>query len=149
MTQGVMYQASDLAKQRRDFIDAGRAGRALLRDTDGFALVLSPLHVMEVEQEIRSTAINVLRTEAALTRPDVRTSELPYGWLLQFDEDDREEFLNEIRDAVTLAESTCDVEPIRHCLDDWQRTARALSDPNRRAILMSSGDDFVEVKTPA
>ena len=43
-TAETMFQASDLAgPRRREFIGAGRSGRALLRDTDGFALVMLPL----------------------------------------------------------------------------------------------------------
>lgn len=151
MAQGLVYQASDLAKSRRDFINAGRAGSAVLRDTDGFALVLTPLQDRENERLISEVAVNVLRTETGLARPGVRQSEVPFGWLLVFDEDDRNEFLNEIRDAVSLAASTDDATPIRTCLEDWKRTARALGDPQRRAILIGSDDDddYVEVGAPA
>lgn len=150
MTTSEVFQASDLATHRRDFIGAGREGGALLRDTDGFGLIMVPLGSWENMKQVSEAALDVLRTESALTRTDVRAADLPFGWLLEFDEDDRDEFLVEIRDALSVAESTEDIGPVRVCIRDWMMTARALSDPTRRAILTGTGDDeYVEVARPA
>jgi Family of unknown function (DUF6247) len=144
-----VFQASDLAKSRRDFIGAGRSGRALLRDTDGFGLIMVPLSDWECTKAVSARAFDVLRTETALRRSDVRPAELPFGWLLEFDVDDRQEFLNEVRDALSVAETTHDLEPVETCIRDWIRTAKALSDPLRRAILTAPGDDdYEEVGRP-
>jgi hypothetical protein len=144
-----VFQASDLAKSRRDFIGAGRSGGALLRDTDGFGLIMVPLSDWECTRAVSARALDVLRTEAALRHTDVRPSELPFGWLLEFDDEDRQEFLNEIRDVLSVAQSTRDVEPVETCIRDWVQTAKALSDPLRRAILVTPGDDdYEEVGRP-
>ena len=149
MTTSEMFQASDLSTHRRDFIGAGRAGGALLRDKDGFGLIMVPLGTWERVTQVSAVALNVLRTEAALARPDVRAAEIPFSWLLEFDEDDRQEFLSEIRDALSVAESAEDFGPVQACIRDWTLTAKALSDPTRRAILTGAGDDeYDEVARP-
>jgi hypothetical protein len=145
-----VFQASDLASRRRDFIGAGRAGRALLRDTDGFGLVMMPLAEWEAVTEVSSCAMEVMRTEVILRHADVRPAELPYAWLTVFDDDDREEFLDEMRDALSVAFSTHDLGPVRTCLHDWQTTAQALSDRTRRRILTGPGtDEYEEVDAPS
>jgi hypothetical protein len=71
------------------------------------------------------------------------------AWLAVFDEDDRSEFFEELRDALALAESTWDATPVERCLRDWRTTAQALSDPLRRALLTGPGDDdYAEVDRP-
>lgn len=147
---GVVFQASDLASSRRtEFIGAGRSGRALLRDKDGFGLVMLPLAKWRAVSEIADCALMLMRTEVALRRPDARPADLPWAWLAAFDEDDQREFLDEFRDALSTSASTEDLGPVRSCLKQWMTTAKALSDPVRRAILTSPGDDdYDEVGSP-
>lgn len=146
-----MYQASDLAgAKRREFLDGARKGGVLLRDTDGFALTMVPLAQFQAISEIAHTAVAALLAEPALRRATVRPSELgALAWLAVFDEDDRASFLDELRDALSVAETTNDASAVEVCLREWQTTARALSDPDRRRILASEGnDDYAEVDPP-
>ena len=151
MVIGTVFQASDLAgAKRREFIGAAREGGALLRDTDGFALTMVPLSQLEAITEVARTAVAALLAVAALGRGKARPAELgPLAWLAVFDEDDRAEFFDELRDALALAEATRDVEPVELCLREWRTTARALSDPLTREILTGPGDDdYAEVTRP-
>jgi len=151
VTIGTVFQASDLAgAKRRDFIGAARGGGALLRDTDGFALTMVPLSQLEAITEVAHTAVAALLAVAALARGHTRPAELgQLAWLAVFDEDDRAEFFDELRDALALAEATRDAEPVETCLREWRTSARALSDPLAREILTGPGDDdYAEVTRP-
>jgi hypothetical protein len=54
-----------------------------------------------------------------------------------------------LRDALSVAEATRDAEPVETRLREWHTTARALSDPLRRAISAAPGDDdYAEVDRP-
>ena len=152
MASNAVFQASDLAgSRRREFISAARSGRALLRDTDGFALVMVPLTELEAVTELGHTAIALIRAESMLRQDKARPFDLgAMAWLSVFDEDDRIDFFDELHDAITLADSTHDLQPLRTCLRDWQTTARALSDPTRRQILTAAGDgEYAEVERPS
>jgi hypothetical protein len=109
-----------------------------------------PLAQLEAINEVAKMAVAALQAEAVLRRPVSRPAELgPLAWLLAFDEDDRLEFFDELRDALTLAASTHDAAPVETCLREWQTTARALSDPLRREILTGEGDgEYEEVGRP-
>lgn len=151
MSVDTVFQASDLAgTRRREFLGAAREGRALLRDTDGFALTLIPLSYFEAITEIASTAVAALVAAAVLSRSQIRPAELGrFAWLAAFDEDDRAEFFDELRDALAVAEATRDSRPVETCLRDWRTTARALSDPLAREILTGPGDgDYVDIARP-
>jgi hypothetical protein len=146
-----VFQASDLAgAKRREFIGAAREGGALLRDTDGFALTMVPLAQLEAVTEIAQVAVAALLALAALGRGSTRPADFgQLAWLAAFDEDDRAEFFEELRDALSVAEATRDAGPVETCLREWRMTARALSDPLRRAILTAPGDDdYAEIDRP-
>jgi len=144
-----VFLASDLASKRREFIGAGRDGRALLRDTDGFPLAMLPLPTLEAITEVAAQALALLGAEAAIREQRVRPADLgPLAWLSALDHEDQDDFIAEFRDALALAFSTSDVESVEICLREWKRTAAALSDPTRRAILTQPGDDnYVAVDT--
>jgi Family of unknown function (DUF6247) len=151
VTVGTVFQASDLAgARRREFLGAAREGGALLRDTDGFALTMVPLSQLEAITEVARTAVAALLATGALSRGQARPAELgQLAWLAVFDEEDRAEFFDELRDALAVAEATRDAAPVERCLREWRTTARALSDPLAREILTGPGDDeYAEVTRP-
>lgn len=150
MTAAV-FQASDLAgAKRREFLGAARQGGALLRDTDGFALKMLPLAQFEAMAQVASTALAAFQAQYALRHGQARPSDLgPLAWLAAFDADDRAEFFDELRDALSMAVATSDAAPLERCLHDWCTTAQALSDPLRREVLTGPGDDdYAEVDRP-
>lgn len=152
MTETAVFQASDLAgSRRREFLTNARHGRALLRDTDGLALAMVPLAELEAVTELSHTAAAFIRSESALRRGQARASDLgDFAWLAEFDSDDQAQFFEELAEAISLAESTHDLEPLRRCLHEWKTTAHVLSDPSRCAVLTGAWveDDFVEVERP-
>ena len=151
MIDTTFFQSSDLAgAKRREFIGAGRSGRALLRDTDGFPLALVPLAQLESILEVAKYSVAATLVAGSITAAKVRPSDLGiFAWLANFDADDRAEFFDELRDALAIAIETEDAGPVHTCLKDWQRTAAALSDPKRRAILTGPGNtDYVAVERP-
>lgn len=73
------------------------------------------------------------------------------NWLTALDDDDREEFFSDLRNAAGRAEEFGDVTPIEKCLREWRTTAQALTDPRRREVLTAGGfdpGDFIEVGRP-
>jgi hypothetical protein len=97
---------------------------------------------VEAIAEVARTAVAALLALAALSRGPVRPAELgQLAWLAVFEDDDRAEFFDELRDALSVAESTRDATPVGTCLREWRTTARALSDPLAREILAGPGDD--------
>jgi hypothetical protein len=95
-------------------------------------------------------AVAALLATAALSRDQVRPAELgQLAWVAVFDEDDRAEFFDELRDALAVAEATRDAAPVETCVREWRTTARALSDPLAREISTGpGGDDYAEVARP-
>ncbi|MGZ6273393.1 MAG: hypothetical protein ACXWM8_03740, partial [Candidatus Limnocylindrales bacterium] len=62
----VAYQATDLARHHREVIDAARAGRALVRDKDGTALILALAADVERSDEISRLALELVRVRQTL-----------------------------------------------------------------------------------
>ena len=59
------------------------------------------------------------------------------------------QFVEELSDAITLADATGDLRPLRSYIQDLAATAEALSNPVRRLALIGAvGEDFVEVERP-
>lgn len=148
-----IFQASDLAQRRREFIDEARRGCARLRDTDGAHLVMVPSSTFEVLVSLRDWLARDLRLELVLQRPWAERRPVEFGdlaWLSVFDNDDQMEFHRELHEALMLSLSSDSTEPVDRCLREWRTTATALSDETRRAVLTGavSADQFEEVERP-
>ena len=77
--------------------------------------------------------------------PERRLTDLgELAWLAVFDEDDQRTFRRELLEALVRAVALDSVEPVDACLDEWRRTARALSNEKSRRILTSSGEELGE-----
>ncbi|MGH9001130.1 MAG: hypothetical protein ACRDY7_17265 [Acidimicrobiia bacterium] len=148
-----IYQASDLAQRRREFIDEARKGCARLRDTDGAHLVMVPSGTFEVLVGLRDWLARDLRLELVLQRPWSERRPVEFGdlaWLSVFDDDDQMEFHRELHEALMLSLASDALEPVDRCLREWRTTAVALADETRRAVLTGavSGDEFEDVGRP-
>lgn len=148
-----LYQASDLAgRKRREFLDQAKtAGKAQLRDTDGTPLVLLTGRALETLEHSRSAVALLLNLLAIESHGDTaRPADMgELAWLSAFDAEDRAAFHNEFLDTLAVAVASDDFTGVDKCLDDWKRTARALSEPTRKLILTGAGDDkYVEVEAP-
>ena len=149
-----IYQASDLAQRRREFIDEARRGCARLRDTDGVSLVMVPSAAFEVLVSLRDWLARDLRLEAVLGRPWAERGPVEFGdlaWLSVFDDDDQMAFHRELHEALMLTLASDSTEPVDRCVREWRTTAQALSDAGRRAVLIGTvtEGDVEEVDRPA
>jgi len=149
------YQASDLAGTgRREFLAQARSGEARLRDTDGTSLLMVREGDYRALAALRDWILAYLVLENALARPDHRRVAADLGvlaWAAVFDNDDVGEFRRELGDALIRAAAARDVAVVIRVVEDWHRTARALSDPASRAVLTGElrDEDFVEAGPPS
>lgn len=152
---GVVFQASDLNQRGRAVLDAARTSEARVRDKDGTGLVVIREHRFRTLRTALDTTANLMAVEQML---DVDRSERTlrdYGdwtWLRVFDDDDMQGFVREMRDALLVAGREESVVQVEETLERWRITARQLSDPQRKAILLHGekldGDKFIEVERP-
>jgi hypothetical protein len=148
-----IFQSSDLANKRTEFLAAARSGLARLRDKDGTSFVMLPEGRLILLEELTRWSQALIRLQALLRRDTVpKVSELgDLAWLRSFDVEDLREFMDELHDALVAAYADGDTTALNNCLCAWRITARQLADPLRRAILHGSHqpEDFVEVSEPA
>lgn len=151
----IVFQASDLNQRGRAVLDAARNGEARVRDKDGTSLLVVPEYRFRTLTTILSATANLMAIEQMLDVDRDARSLRDYGdwtWLRLFDDEDIDEFVREMRDALLVAGREESSTPVGETLERWQVTAQQLSDPQRRAILLDreniSPDDFVEVTRP-
>jgi hypothetical protein len=113
-----------------------------------------PSSAFEVLVSLREWLARDLRLEDVLGRPWAERRPVQFGdlaWLSAFDDDDQVEFHRELHEALMLSLSSDSTDPVDRCVNEWRTTARALSDPTRRAVLVGAvtKDDFGEVDRPA
>ena len=149
----LIFQSTDLAQRRTEFLDAARSGGARLRDKDGTSLVMLPERQLHLLQELRKWSSVHLRLERMLARPDFRPTVQNLGdlaWLRVFDCEDLKEFAAELNEALVAADSDNSTAPLDECLKAWRTTAQRLEDPLRRSVLLdkTSVPDLVEADRP-
>lgn len=149
------FQASDLAGTgRREFLAQARAGEARLRDTDGTSLLMVREGDYRALAALRDWILAYLVLENALARPAHPRVAADFGrlaWAVVFDDDDLGEFRRELGDALIRATAAPDVDLVIRLVEDWHRTARALTDAVSRAVLTGEvrDEDFVEAGPPS
>lgn len=134
------YQATDLARRHREVIDAARAGRALVRDKDGTALILTLAADVERNEEIADLALEVVRLRQTVEQSAERRSPTGYGdlaWLSVLPDSDQRRFLDEVTEALLVAASGTSLRPVELLIGDWQATAEAWADPDTREALLA------------
>ncbi len=134
------YQATDLARRHREVIDAARTGRALVRDKDGTALILTLAADVERNEEIADLALELVRLRQAVEQPAEHRSPMSYGdqaWLSVLPDADQRRFLDELTEALLIAASGTSLRPVELLIDDWRATAEAWADPDTREALLA------------
>ena len=148
----VIFQSSDLARERTKVISAARAGRAVVRDKDGTGLVMLPEADLAVLEGYAKWSQILQRLRAFLqTGREVSLAELgELAWLRFFDLDDRREFAEELHNCLIAGLADHDLTAVNEAVHAWQVTARQLEDPLRRTVLlgMADAEDFAEVTGP-
>lgn len=147
MATSVAYQATDLARNSRDVLDAAREGRALIRDKDGLALVMLPAADVARGDEIVEISVDLLRVARAVLDRDAHPSAVSYGglgWLSVLPADAQRAFFLEMTEAVLVAASGLDFRHAEHVLGDWRATAESWADPDTRERLLADEDQPLE-----
>src|SRR5690349_16363971 len=101
----IIFQASDLANRRTEFLDAARGGQARLRDKDGTSFVMLRADQLDLLQRLNQWSQALMRLESLLRRGSVpRVKELgDLAWLRVFDFADLQEFVEELRESLFAA----------------------------------------------
>lgn len=149
-----IFQTSDLAGvERKTFIEAARRGRAYLRAPDGESLVMLRESEFETALAIKEALLDYLNVLRAVGQPRERRVSTDYGrwaFLDVFDDVDLGEFLTEMDSAIARDASLARLDEIEQTLSDWRRSARTLSDPTSRSILMGeASNDWLEAPAPS
>jgi hypothetical protein len=148
----VIYQSSDLAARRVEFLDTARAGFARLRDKDGTSLVMLPERRLQLLESLATWSNAHLRLEMLLRRGDrPKVADLgELAWLRAFDSEDLRDFLDELHECLVAAHADGSTEVLDAAIDAWRVTARQLEDPLRRSVLLGgwSEANFAEASAP-
>ena len=140
------YQATDLARNHREVIDGARRGGALIRDKDGFALLLQPAGPANRRSQVMEWMISAIRIDLALRMPVESRAAWLYGdfsWVAQLDEEDQRTFTDGLLERL-LATDSSDAESldeVENYLTDWRATAHVWGDEELRAALTSDIPD--------
>ena len=136
----ITYQVTDLARHHRAVVDAARAGRALLRDKDGTALVLAPAAEIERTYELAELALELIRARQAVDQQVGNRSAGLFGdlaWMSVLPDDAQRQFLDEITETLLVAASGTSLRPVELALGDWRATAEAWADLETREALLA------------
>jgi hypothetical protein len=134
------YQATDLARNHRQVVDAARDGIAVIRDKDGTTLVMTTASVLERAQEIGGTAVALVQVTQALAEPADRRTSSAYGdfaWLRPLPEDAPRRFLAEMTDRLLVVASGRRLDQLPELVGDWLATAEAWADADTREALLA------------
>lgn len=148
----VIFQASDLAKDRVRVLDAARSGRARVRDKDGTGLVMLPEAELEVLEGYARWSQAHNRLSALITSGRLlNVDELgEFAWLRVFDREDLDEFLSDLHSALVAGLADRNMDDLATLEREWRITARQLEDPLRRSVLLArdAEEELVEVEAP-
>lgn len=148
----IIFQASDLAKDRTKFLNAARSGRALVRDKDGTGLVMLPESELDVlEGYAHWSQVHQRVSSFLASKREATVGELgDLAWLRVFDREDIAMFASELQNSLIAGLSDRDLAATLETVAAWRTTARQLEDPLRRSVLVGATDisDFVEAAEP-
>lgn len=151
--ENVIFQASDLARDRTRFLEAARSGRAVVRDKDGTGLVMLPESELVVLEGYAAWSQRLNRLTALVDADRPLTAALlgELAWLRVFDTEDLREFVGELHSALIAGLADQSLDEIEKLVADWRVTARQLEDPLRRSVLLGrdTGDHLVDAKAPS
>lgn len=148
----VIFQASDLARERTRVLEAARGGRARLRDKDGTGLVMLPESELEVLEGFAAWSQRLNRLNALIASNRTFSTELlgDLAWLRSLPLEDVREFADELHQALIAGLADKDLGLLSEMVSEWRTTARQLEDPLRRSILLGhdSMEDLIVASEP-
>jgi hypothetical protein len=148
----VIFQASDLAKERTRLLAAARSGRAVVRDKDGTGLVMLPESRLAVlEGYARWSLVHQRLGSLLASKREFSVAEWgELSWLRVFERADIEAFADELHESLIASLADGDLKAINETVAAWLLTSRQLDDPLRRSVLLGHDDplDLVEAEEP-
>jgi hypothetical protein len=149
----VIYQVSDLANRRTEFVEEARQGLARLRDKDGTSLVMLPESRLEHLERFRShLSLYLVVEHGARTGEHLGVIGLGVNaWIRSLSVEDLVEFSNELGEALAAAAADDSTAVLDDVVSAWRTTARQLEDPLRRRVLLAAFDeaDYVDAERPS
>lgn len=148
-----VFTASELRKNRKALDAARERGAARVRDADGASLIVvmeGTLGNLVREHDVYATTSKVSLRLRRLEDARASGRELDLGdwrWLRHLDDEDWQDFVADMWEALAEADAELSVTPIAVALEEWHETARALADRERHAKLTAPIErgDFVEI----
>jgi hypothetical protein len=117
--------------------------RALVRAVDGTALVFTRLDQVERERLVAEWSLRLHAAEKGRLSAQLH-------WLRHLDDEDRDECLDELWEALEDVHSDDDRAAFDVAVHEWRNTARALADADRREVLLGTvaAEDFEPAARP-
>ena len=106
------FTTSDLSRKRKDVMAAARKGTALVRDTDGTVIAMRPSEHVAVQDRLSDLNRILRAVVASLRDPQPSTALLgDVAWLADWPVANREQFVLDFADTISLSESIGSTEP--------------------------------------
>lgn len=108
----IAFTTSDLSRKRKDVMAAARKGTALVRDTDGTVIAMRSSEHVAVQDRL-SDLNRILRAVVASLRDAQAPAALlgDVAWLADWPVANREQFVLDFADTISLSESIGSTEP--------------------------------------
>jgi len=140
------FQATDLARNHREVIDGARRGGALIRDKDGFVLLLQPAGPANRRTQVMEWMTSAIRLDLALRTPAPARGPWSYGdfgWVAQLEEGDQQKFVDGLLERLLTTDSNDanSLDGVEDYLVDWRATAHAWGDEELRNALTTDLPD--------
>jgi hypothetical protein len=134
----IAFQATDLARNHRQVLDAARRGSALIRDKDGLALVITRAEELGRERDVAGLALDLVRAALAIFRGEGSAASFGnLGWVSVLPVEAQRQFFAEMSDALLVTASGLSMHGVEQVLGDWKATAETWADPDAREQLLA------------
>lgn len=145
----VIFQATDLSRERTRFLEAARNGRARVRDKDGMGLVMLPESELDVLEGFAEWSQRLNRLNALIEAGRTGSADLlgDLAWVRTLDLEDVRELAADLHQALVVGLADRTLDEVEQTVADWRITARQLEDPMRRSVLL--GQDNMSEYTDA
>jgi hypothetical protein len=130
----VTYQASDLSRNYRSILNSARQEDTLIRDTDGETLILLSLDRAQRDRTMAGLLSDFTRLLRAYSVGDesgvVNSGSFSFASLLSVDM--RRALIDELYNALQIAQSGGALESVHDIIEDWIVTAQIWSNEELR-----------------
>ena len=141
---GMTYQASDLSRNYRSVLNSARQEDTLIRDTDGETLILLSLDRALRDRTMAGLLSDFTRLLRAQSRSDeggiVNSGRFSFASLLS--PDMRMELVDELYNALQIAQSGGALDSVHDIIEDWIVTAQVWSNDELREEILAVDEEL-------